>query len=88
MPDCCHWEFSKCFLVEADELEEFVFKSGKSEMTIKDEGFIIKYEGESLKKVFNDMIDEINKIIVINGTSINVPAMVAIKQRLNTILIE
>lgn len=76
------------FLIEADELDEIFFKSGESELTIKDGGFIIKHADQNLKTVFNDMIDEINKIIVINGTSINVPAMVAIKQRLNTILIE
>ncbi len=76
------------FLVEADELEEIIFKSGESELTVKKDGFIIKHQDQSLKKVFNDMIDEINKIIVINGTSINVAAMVAIKERLNTILIE
>ncbi|MDQ8012045.1 MAG: hypothetical protein REI96_06335 [Flavobacterium nitrogenifigens] len=76
------------FLFSADEVEETIFKRGDSELTIKAEGFIIKQSDESLKKVLNDMIDEINKIIVINGTSINVPAMTAIKQRLNTVLIE
>lgn len=76
------------FLIEADELEEFLFKSGESELTIKTDGFIIKHQDQNLKTVFNDMIDEINKIIVINGTSINVAKMLAIKQRLNTILKE
>ena len=76
------------FLIEADELEEFFFKSGESELTIKTDGFIIKHQDQNLKTVFNDMIDEINKIIVINGTSINVAKMLAIKQRLNTILKE
>lgn len=75
------------FLIEADELEEIYFKSGESEFTIKEDGFIINHSDESLKTVLNDMIDEINKIIVINGTTINVAAMEAIKQRLNTILI-
>lgn len=76
------------FLISAEEVEESLFISGESEFTIKEDGFIIKQSDESLKKVFNDMIDEINKIIVINGTSINVAAMTAIKQRLNTVLIE
>ncbi|SHH75220.1 hypothetical protein [Flavobacterium johnsoniae] len=76
------------FLISASEVEETIFTSGDSELTIKEDGFIIKQSNESLKKVFNDMIDEINKIIVINGTSINVAAMTAIKQRLNTVLIE
>lgn len=76
------------FLISANEVEESIFKSGDSELTIKEDGFVIKQSNESLKKIFNDMIDEINKIIVINGTSINVAAMTAIKQRLNTVLIE
>lgn len=76
------------FLIAADELEEIIYKVDESELTIKEGGFIIKQSDESLKAVFNDMIDELNKIIVINGTTINVGAMTAIKNRLNTILIE
>ena len=75
------------FLIEADELEEIFYKTGESEFTINDQGFIIKHADESIKAVLNDMIDEVNKIIVINGTTINVAAMEVIKQRLNTILI-
>lgn len=76
------------FLIAADELEEIIYKVDESELIIKEGGFIIKQSDESLKAVFNDMIDELNKIIVINGTTINVGAMTAIKNRLNTILIE
>lgn len=76
------------FLITADEIEEINIISEESEFTIKETGFIVKKGSESLKEVLNDMIDEINKIIVINGTTINVPAMTVIKQRLNTILIE
>lgn len=79
---------ANAFLIEADELEEIYFKVNQSELTIKPDGMIVKKGGENLKVVLNDMIDEINKIIVINGTTINVAAMLAIKQRLNTILIE
>ncbi len=74
-------------LLDAAEFEEAVYSSGGSEFTIKEEGFIIKQGSESVKDVLGDFMTEVNKIIVINGTSINVPAVTAIKNRLNNILI-
>jgi hypothetical protein len=76
------------FLITADEIDEINFTSGDSSLTIKKDGFVVKQKNESLKTIFSDMIDEINKIIVINGTSINVAAMTAIKVRLKKVLIE
>jgi hypothetical protein len=90
------------FLIEAEAVEEVSIAVGDNEVLfdvdklnvtigtstfkIDDSGFLVKRNNETLKKVLNDMIDELNKIIVIQGTSINVPAMNAIKQRLNTVL--
>jgi uncharacterized protein YdcH (DUF465 family) len=90
------------FLIECDEVEEIVFKSGQSEFIIKEEGFIVKQAGESLKEVFNDLFEqknklnkEVQKIVVSIGVSPNVPVLVQIanetnqiKDRLNNILIE
>jgi hypothetical protein len=42
--------------------------------------------GENLKSVLSDFIDEVAKIIVIQGTTPNVPALNAIKLRLGKIL--
>lgn len=75
------------FLIHAEQLEEMEVRVGSSLLHVKKEGFILKQNSESLKIVLNDLIDELNKIVVIQGRSINVPAMVAIKQRLNKILI-
>lgn len=74
-------------LLDAEDVEELVYTSGESVFTIKKEGYIIKQGNESLRDCLNDFIDECNKIIVVNGTSINVPAVEAIKERLNTILV-
>lgn len=90
------------FLIEAEEIEEVSFTVGdnkavfdqdkynvtigNSEFKINEAGFLIKKGEETLKKIIDDLIIEINKIIVIQGTSINVPAMLEIKQRLNTLL--
>lgn len=75
------------FLIWSEETEEWAHKVGKAEMEMKHDGFVLEAQGESLKKVLNDFIDEVNKIIVVNGTTINVAAVTAIKQRLNRILI-
>lgn len=75
------------FLIWSEESEEWAHKVGKAEMEMKNDGFVLEAQGESLKKVLNDFIDEVNKIIVVNGTTINVAAVTAIKQRLNKILI-
>ncbi|GLB51701.1 hypothetical protein NBRC110019_07400 [Neptunitalea chrysea] len=77
---------ANAFLLDAAELEELNFKTGTTELTVKESGVIIKSGNEDLKTVFNDMIDELNKIVVIYGNTINVVAMETIKQRLNTIL--
>ena len=45
----------------------------------------MKRADENLKDVLNDLIDEVNKIKVVYGNSINVPEMLEIKNRLNTI---
>jgi hypothetical protein len=74
------------FLISAEEYNEIGLKVGQTQLKIEKTGYKIDSQNENLKKVLNDLIDEINKIIVIQGTSINVPAMTAIKQRLNKIL--
>jgi hypothetical protein len=80
-------ESGNSFLIYAEELEEIEIKVGSSLLHVKKDGFILKQNSESLKTVLNDLIDELNKIVVIQGRSINVPAMTLIKQRLNKILI-
>ena len=73
--------------VEAySEVENWQVKVGNTKIDFDAAGIIIEGNGESLKKVLNDYIDEVNKIIVVNGTSINVAATTAIKTRLNKIL--
>ncbi|MDR0559129.1 MAG: hypothetical protein LBG92_03100 [Prevotellaceae bacterium] len=47
----------------------------------------IQAAGENLAKILSDFIDEVAKIIVVQGTSPNVPALQQIKQRLNKIIV-
>lgn len=77
---------SATFLIEAEAVEEITFKSDKSVFVIKEEGFVVKQDDENLKDVLNDFIDEVNKIVVIQGNTINKAKVKAIKQRLNQVL--
>lgn len=76
------------FLIDCEAFEEAVWTTELAELKIKDQGFSVKVGDESLKTILNDYIDEVNKIKVIYGNTINVAATTAIKQRLNTVLIE
>lgn len=78
---------SATFLIEAEAFEEANYISGNTAFTIKETGFILKQCDESLKTILDDLIDELNKIVVIQGRTINVAAVTLIKQRLNTVLI-
>jgi len=75
------------FMIDCEETEELAWKNEESEYRITPEGFEVKKGNESLKKILNDFIDEVNKIVVIQGTTINQVAVEEIKQRLNTVLI-
>lgn len=79
---------ANAFLIDASEVLEYYVKTNTSEVQIKENGIAIKRGNETLKSILNDFMDEVNKIIVINGTTINVAAVMAIKQRLNSVLIE
>ena len=74
------------FLIECEEFEEIVFQSNNTQVTISQDGTSISKGNESLISILSDWIDEVSKIVVIQGNTINVAAMQAIKQRLNTIL--
>ena len=74
------------FLITAEDYTEINLTVGNSKLKIDNTGYKIDSQNENLKQVFNDMIDELNKIIVIQGTSINVEKMNLIKNRLNKIL--
>ncbi|CAG2532925.1 hypothetical protein MAR621_03119 [Maribacter dokdonensis] len=73
-------------LLSYSEVEKVFLKIETTEFEAAADGYSIKRNNEDLKTVLNDYIDEVNKIIVVNGTTINVAATTAIKERLNKIL--
>lgn len=76
------------FVSKVNEVESILGVIDKTEFKVNESGYQIIRDGESLKTVLNDYIDEVNKIKVIYGNTINVVNTTAIKQRLNKILIE
>lgn len=76
------------FLIDCESFEEAIWKTQDAELKIMNTGFSVKVGDESLKTILGDYIDEVNKIKVIYGNTINVAATTVIKDRLNSVLIE
>ncbi len=74
------------FLIYAENLESVKLITGESELEQSKNGFSFKKGDESLKDILNDFIDEVNKIVVVQGNTIDKIAVTKIKQRLNTVL--
>lgn len=74
------------FLIEADSVKEMRVQSKNTNFIVDENGYQITQNQESLTAVLNDFIDEVLKIVVVNGRSVNVPVLTQIKQRLNTVL--
>lgn len=73
-------------LIKISDPEEIRVSMDEQETVINKDGVVFNNKGENLNTVLADFITEVTKIIVVQGTSPNVPALEAIKQRLNTIL--
>ncbi len=100
---CSENKVTSMFLIDALEVEEIILNVKNNQCIIKEnetlleidntkaiinnQGYSIKQGNESLKTILNDWITEVSKIIVVNGTTINVGRMNEIKQRLNSVLI-
>ena len=52
------------------------------------EGLTLQAQGETLRSVLSDFMDEVMKIVVVHGNTVDVAALTAIKGRLNKILID
>lgn len=105
-----------CFMLDCEAFTEMLVVSAESKFTINENGFIITQGTESLQTILNDLIDNVNnqneevkalnqklqQVIVIIGTSPDVPGLqgivnsldaiknenIEVKQRLNTVLIQ
>ncbi len=73
-------------IIAFSQVDKAYFQKGSTVQEIDGDGYKLERDGESLKKVINDLIDEVNKIKVIYGNTINVAEMIKIQLRLNRIL--
>nr|BFF39076.1 hypothetical protein BACY1_08810 [Tenacibaculum mesophilum] len=72
-------------IVKWTEIDRVQIKIEQFEFDADDSGIKLSNQGENFKSVYNDMIDEVNKILVIQGNTINVGAMNDIRNRFNKI---
>jgi len=73
-------------IIDSEDVEELEFKQDSMNLKINKNGFVIENKGENLQTVLADFITEVSKIIVIQGTSPNVPALTQISERLKKVL--
>ena len=73
-------------VIDSEDVEELEFKQESMNLKINKDGFVIENKGENLKNILADFITEVAKIIVIQGTSPNVPALTTISERLKKVL--
>lgn len=66
------------FVLQAEKVKEWKVRAS--------DGILLQAQGENLLSILNDLISEISKIIVVQGTSPNVAALTAIKQRAQKLL--
>ncbi|MEQ3500596.1 hypothetical protein ABMY20_12635 [Tenacibaculum sp. SSH1-16] len=72
-------------IVKWTEVDSVQIKIEQFELDADNSGIKLSNQGENFKSVYNDMIDEVNKILVIQGNTINVGAMNSIRSRFNKI---
>jgi hypothetical protein len=73
-------------VIAYSEIDGITVKIGTSELTVDAGGYGIERGGENLQTLLSEFVDEVAKIIVVQGTGPNVPALNAIKQRLKKVL--
>jgi hypothetical protein len=74
------------FLLYADEAEEFYLKAGMTRLVVSEDGCVVERGSENLLKALEDFIIEVQKVVVVVGTTPNVAALEAIKNRMKVIL--
>lgn len=73
-------------LLNCSEIDSVVTKIGEAQWVIDKNGCLLQKGNENLQQVLSDFIVEVQKIIVVQGTSPNVPALTDINNRLKKIL--
>lgn len=73
-------------LIRCSAIDRVAVFVGTTELVISADGYLVKRGNDTLQKLLGELIDEVTKIIVVNGTSPNVAALTSIKNRFNQLL--
>lgn len=73
-------------LIAAGEFDKWRMKIGTTIIEQDATGLLIKKGNDTLKGILSDFIDEVAKIVVLQGTSPSVPALLAIKTKVLNVL--
>lgn len=79
-------QVTEAVLVKCSEIEKVMIRIGEMEYHIDKDGCLIRFGDDTLGNVLGNVIDEINKIIVINGRSPNVTVLNQLKTKIKKIL--
>lgn len=74
------------FIEMFSEIESIKIKKNETHLLIDQNGYRVERGGENLGKCLSDLVDELNKIVIIYGNDINRGAMNSIKNRIQKIL--
>ena len=77
---------TEAVVLRCSEVEKVSLKIGNTEMVIDRNGYKMERQGENLNNVLRDFVSEVMKIIVVQGTSPNVPALQQIQKRISKVL--
>ena len=80
-------DITEAVLLQCGEIEKVHLTIEKTKAVYSAQGVKIERENENLKKVFNDMIELLNEIVVVQGNTLNIAEMKKVQQRLNKILV-
>lgn len=61
------------FLIDAEKVEEAIWETGTSKLTVKKEGFLMERGGESLTKLLKDFLKAIGQSTYTNGAGTTSP---------------
>lgn len=73
-------------LIYADKVDQVYLKSGDTLLTVSAEGCRLERKSEDLLSVLSDLIAEIQKIVVVVGTTPNIAVLEDVKTRLTKIM--
>lgn len=73
-------------LLKVSELDKVIAEIETTSLTITKDGYEIKRGEETLQKILFDFVGELIKVIVVQGTSPNIPALKLIQKRIMQLL--